>query len=96
MEILSNLSNWEIFGIIVLILIFGGFIWRVAKRLFVLVVIAGLVLFGLYKFSPETLHDWFGKENVEWFAGKAKDGANDLKVHTKDGANKARESLDKN
>ena len=95
MEILSNL-NWEIFGIIVLILIFGGFIWRVAKRLFVLVVIAGLVLFGLYKFSPETLHNWFGEDNVNKVENYVEDKKEELQEDSKAFADDTLDKLENN
>jgi hypothetical protein len=57
---MENLSTLEIVGIIVLVIIFGGFIWNVAKSLFK-VFIVGIVIFGaIYFFKPELLNDWFG------------------------------------
>lgn len=73
MEFLSNLTNWEIVGIILLVLIFGGFLWRVAKRLFGIAIIALLILGGIYLVKPEILHNWFGKENVHKIENKVKD-----------------------
>ena len=91
---MENLSNWEIVGIIVLVLIFGGLVIRIAKSLFKYILIAALVLVGIYFVKPELLNDWFGKENVEKVEQTVKDTGEELKPHVKEGVKKIGEALD--
>jgi hypothetical protein len=87
---MENLSTLEIIGIIILVLLFGGVIWRLAKRLFAVALIAVLVLLGIYFTKPEILYDWFGKENVEWVVGKTENAKEVVREKTTE----ARKELD--
>jgi hypothetical protein len=91
---MENLSTLEIIGIIILVLLFGGVIWRIAKRLFAVAFVAVLVLLGIYFTKPEILYDWFGKDNVEKVETKVKDGSEELKEKSRESADKAIEALD--
>lgn len=91
-----DLSFWEIVGIILIIILFGGVIWRLAKKLLVVAFIAVLILLGIYFTKPEILYDWFGKENVEKVEKKAKEGTQDLKDVTNEVGNKVGKAVDKN
>ncbi len=91
---MESLTTLQIIGIIVLILVFGGVIWRIAKRLFAVLVIAVLVLLGIYFTNPEILYEWFGKSNVQKIEVKVKEGGEELKEVTNDVGNKVGESVD--
>ena len=51
---MENLTNWEIVGIIVLVLIFGGVVWRIAKGVIKIVIVGLLVLAGIYFLFPDS------------------------------------------
>jgi len=96
MEFLSNLSTWEIVGIIALVLIFGGFVWRVAKRLVVILFIAAAVILGIYFTKPEILYDWFGKDNVDKVEVVVKDKTEEAQEVVKEKTTEVVKELDSN
>jgi hypothetical protein len=93
---MENLSTWEIVGIVLLILLFGGIIWRIAKKLFAIAVVAALILLGIYFVSPETLYDWFGKDNVEKIENVVKEETNEAKETIKKETTEFVDELDSN
>jgi len=89
---MGSLSTLEIIGIIVLVLLFGGVIFRFAKRLLTIAFIAILVILGIYFVNPKVLHDWFGKENVDKIENKVGEGLEDAKKETREFADEALDS----
>jgi hypothetical protein len=93
---MENLSTLEIVGIIVLVLIFGGFIWRIAKRMVTLLLIAVLVVVGIYFVKPTILYDWFGKENVNKVETVVTDKTQELQEKTKETTTELLDKAEKN
>lgn len=81
---MENLTGLEIVGIIILVLLFSGVIWRIAKRLFGLLIIAVIVILGIYFVKPTILYDWFGKENVDRVENVVKKESEVLQEKTKE------------
>jgi len=88
---MENLSNWEIVGIIVLVLLFGGLILRVAARLFKFFLIAVLIFAGIYFVKPELLNEWFGDGTTDQIEQKVNDVVDEAKPHIKEGVEKIKE-----
>jgi len=89
-----HLTTLQIIGIVLLVLIFGGFLWRVAKRLFVIAFIAVAILLGIYFVSPQTLYNWFGEGNVHKVEHVVKQGADSAKTETKKLGDKVGNAVD--
>lgn len=84
MEFLEQFTGMQIFGFILIILIFGGFLWKVTKRIFTILFIIILLILGLYFVEPEILNDWFGEENVQKVEKIVQDESAKLKEKTKE------------
>jgi c-di-AMP phosphodiesterase-like protein len=67
------MSTTTIIILIIVALIFAPLLWNIAKGLAKLLLIVLLVLGAIYIFSPETLDNWFGSENVEKVENKVSD-----------------------
>lgn len=73
--------------IILVVLFFGGFIFRSIKVVLKLALIIAAVLIGIYFVKPELLHESFGKEKVDAFVNKAENVTKDVISKTKDLSN---------
>jgi hypothetical protein len=91
---MENLSTLEIIGIIVLVLVFGGLILRLAARLFKYFLIVLLIFAGIYFVKPELLNEWFGDGTTNQIEQKVGDVLDDAKPHVKEGVKKIDEALD--
>ena len=74
---MGELSNLEIIGIIVLILIFGGFLWRLAKGIFKIFLVAVVIIGAIYFFKPELIKEQIGTAEFEKYDKKIKDAIKD-------------------
>jgi len=89
-----HLTTLQIIGIVFLVLIFGGLIWRIAKRLVGFLIIAVLVLVGIYFVKPTLLDEWFGHANVQKVEQVVKQGADSVKTHTNKLSDKIGDAVD--
>ena len=91
---MENLSTLEIVGIIVLVLLFGGVIWRIAKRLVGILIVGAIIILGIYFVKPDLIDEWFGKETRIEMENKVKKSGEELKPHVKDGIKKIKEGVE--
>ena len=91
---MENLSTLEIVGIIVLVLLFGGVIWKIAKRLVGILIVGAIIILGIYFVKPDLIDEWFGKETRIEMENKVKKSVEELKPHVKDGIKKIKEGVE--
>lgn len=89
-----ELTTLQIIGIVVLVLLFGGIVWKIAKKLVIVAFIAIIIVLGIYFVKPNILYDWIGKENVTKIEKRVWVFTDNAKEKTKETADKVIDSLD--